>query len=167
MGRIAIAGVFVALCAGQTYAQPPAPGAPHTGGFSPFRAGDFAGAEFGAVAIVQEDCPVEVAVASAGRDDRGVTLTVKVTNVGEGAAPRHTLAVWAFSPDGTLRGAQQQRQSKALAAGETRHLDLALRTMPVKAGDRLVVAVQDVTGDDPWTKDLKTLEAEVRKALFP
>jgi hypothetical protein len=142
--------------------------APHSGGFSPFRARDFGGAgDFNAVSIVQEDCPIDVNVASVGRDDRGVVFTVKVTNTAGDPAPRHTLAVWAFGPDGTLRGSQQQRQSKALAAGETRHIDLALRTMAVKTGDRLVVAVQEVWGDAPWKKDMKALEAEVRSAIFP
>lgn len=152
------------LTSGAVLAQSPT--GPHSAGFSPFRGRTFAGGgEFDVMSLLQEGCPVVATVTAADRDDRGVTLTVELSNTGAQEATRQTLAIWVFGPDGTLRGRQQQRQGKALAASEARHVDLSLRTMPIKIGDRVVVAVQDVTGDAPWRIDLKTLEAQVRGAL--
>jgi hypothetical protein len=142
------------------------PTGPHSAGFSPFRVKTFAGSgEFDVVSLIQEDCPVVATVTAADRDDRGAMLTVELTNTGTDVAMQQTLALWVFGPDGTLRGRQQQRQSKALAVKESRHVDLSLRTVPIKIGDRVVVAVQDVTGKAPWRIDLKTLDVQAREAL--
>ena len=139
--------------------------APHTGGFSPFRGRDYAGTEFDARTLEQEGCPLEVSVTNVGRDERGVTLTVRVANPGAEPVARHVIAVWVLASDGTVRGSQQSKQSKALAAGESRHQDVTLRTIRVQAGDTLVAAVQETAGATPWRKDAKALEAEVKAAL--
>jgi hypothetical protein len=142
------------------------PTGPHSAGFTPFRARTFAGGgEFDAVSLQQEGCPVAAIVTAADRDDRGATLTVELTNTGAAVAARQTLAIWVFGPDGTLRGRQQQRQGTALAAKASRHVELSLRTVPIKVGDRVVVAVQEVTGEAPWRIALETLDAQVRDAL--
>ena len=156
--------VIILGCVGPAAAQSSS-SAPHTGGFSPFRGRDYAGTEFDARTLEQEGCPIEVSVTSVGRDDRGVTLTVRVVNPGHEAVARHVIAVWVLASDGTMRGSQQSKQSKTLAAGESRHQDVTLRTIRVQAGDTIVAAVQEAAGAAPWRKDAKSLEAEVKAAL--
>jgi hypothetical protein len=156
--------VLVAAAASPASAQSSS-SAPHTGGFSPFRAKGFAGSEFTARSLEQEGCPLEVAVASAGRDERGVTLTVEVRNASQAAVSSHVIGVWVLGPDGTLRGSQQSKSSKALAAGGSGHVDVVLRMVPVQMGDTVVVAVQEVAGGAAWRKDKKTLQDEVRTAF--
>ncbi len=156
--------VIILGCVGPAAAQSSS-SAPHTGGFSPFRGRDYAGTEFDALALEQEGCPLELAIASVGRDDRGVTLTIRVANPSGEPVVRHVIAVWVLAADGTVRGSQQSKQSKALAAAQSRHQDVALRTLRVQAGDTIVVAVQEAIGAEPWRTHLKTLEAEVKAAL--
>ena len=156
--------VIVVACVGPAAAQSSS-SAPHTGGFSPFRGRDYAGTEFDALALEQGGCPLELSIASVGRDDRGVTLTIRVANPSEGPIVGHVIAVWVLAADGTVRGSQQSKQSKALAAAESRHQDVALRTLRVQAGDTIVAAVQEAIGTARWRKDTTALEAEVKAAL--
>ena len=132
-----------------------------------FRGKDPGGAEFAARTLDQEGCPLKVAVASTGRDERGVTLTLRVTNTEDAAVSRYTIGVWVLGADGTLRGLQQAKQSKSLGAGEARSLDVALRLIAVQSGDTIVAAVQEATGATPWRKDTKTLQDEIRATLRP
>ena len=95
--------------------------APQTAGSRRFVAADHGGPEFDARTLEQEGCPSRWPWQARGRDERGVTLTVRVANPGDEPVARHVIAVWVLASDGTVRGSQQSKQSKALAAGESGH----------------------------------------------
>ncbi len=154
--RVIGAAVVVLACVSVASAQ--------AGGF---RGKDPGGAEFAARTLEQEGCPLTVAVASTGRDERGVTLTLRVTNTEDEPVSRYTIGVWVLAADGTVRGSQQAKQSKPLAAGETKSLDVTLRLISVQSGDTIVAAVQEAAGATPWRKDTKTLQDEIRATVLP
>jgi hypothetical protein len=163
--RVSRFWIIVAVVAWAWSAQAGSGGsAPQAGGF---RGKDPAASQFEAVALEHDDSPLTVAVASTGRDERGVTITLRVTNTDEAPVSRHVLGVWVVAADGLLRGSQQARQSKALAPGESRTIDVALRLIAVQAGDTLVAAVQEAAGATAWKRDPKILLDEVRAAVPP
>ncbi len=144
---------------------------PDTAGAAP-QAGGFRGkgpadAAFEARSLEQEDAPVTVAVAGVGRDERGVTISLTLTNPGDAAVTRHVVGVWVLSPDATVRGVQELKQPKALAAGESRTVDVVLRLIPVQAGDILVAAVQEAVAGTAWRREKKELEADIKRVVRP
>lgn len=161
----ALAGLAVVLVITGVAPRPVPASAAQAGGTSPFGSRAVAGAEFAARSIQQDGCPLEVAVTGTGRDERGVTLSLRLTNAADAPVSRHVIGVWVIAADGTVRGSQQAKGSVALAAGESRSTDIVLRMIAVQKGDTIVAAVQEAAGATVWRKDQKTLQDEVRTAV--
>ncbi len=132
-----------------------------------FRGKSLGDAAFEARSLDQEDAPVTVAVAGVGRDERGVTLSLTLSNSGDAVVTRHVVGVWVLGRDGTVRGFQELKQPKALAAGESRTVDMVLRLIPVQAGDIVVAAVQEAVAGTPWKREKKELEADIKRVVLP
>ena len=139
---------------------------PRRGGFTPFRDRGFAGTVTEAVSLLQDDCPLHVAITRVDRDGRGiVTLVARLSNLSDRPVAGHTLLAWSVAKDGTIRGRRELPGNKEIAAGKERQVELALRAVPVQVGDVVVVAVRETRGVAAWRRDASDLEREVKAAI--
>lgn len=159
----ALLAAFTADAAAQ-----PAPGSPHSAGFTPFRARAFAGSSIDVAALEQNDSPVRIIVGSAARDERGLTVSLQLENLTIGPSTRQVLGAWVFTPDGTVRGYQRFESRRAIAAGEIRPVEFTIRqsTTNIVQGDLTVIAVQESAGTPPWRQDQAALQKAARDAVL-
>ena len=106
-----------------------------------------------------------MAIETLTRSDRGVTVSLRLSNLGDGPSTKQVVGAWVIVPDGTVRGYQRIHAEKEIADGGSRGVDLVIRTTTVLPEDLIVVAVQEVFGADPWRQDLKSIEKEVRASV--
>ena len=92
--RLAGAVIVVALAAGaapgsaQAPVPAPPPASPHSGGFTPFRDGGFAGTSIDTTTLEQPDSPIRLTLGRADRNERGLTLTLRLENLSSGPRRR-------------------------------------------------------------------------------
>jgi hypothetical protein len=168
--RLVTAAAMLALGAAVAAQAPipaPAPSSPHSGGFTPFRDGGFAGTSIDAAALEQPESPLRLSLGRADRDERGLTLSVRLENLTEGPSTRQVLGAWVIAPDGTVRGYQRFESKRAIAAGDTRTVEFIIRhaTTNVVPGDVTIVAVQESAGAYAWRQDQASLQKAARAAV--
>lgn len=147
--------------------KPPAPEPRSSEPFRPpagFRSRGFDGALVEAATFEQPECPLVLEVTSLTRD-RTLTVTLRLSNIGEKPMTKQVLGAWVFMPDGTVRGYQRQDVEQTLDAGGSRSIDFVLRTANAVPGDLVIVAVQEAVGERPWRRNVKDLDKDIREAL--
>lgn len=136
------------------------------GGDSPFRLRGFAGTSFEAAAFEQPGCPVALSITRLSRSERGVTVSLDLSNLAEDTVSRTTVGVWVIVPDGTVRGYQRYVFERPVEPADHRAVDVIIRTTNVFPEDKIIVAVQEAAGEGaPWRRVVKELEAEIRRAI--
>lgn len=155
------------LAAAQAPVPTPPPGSPHSGGVTPFRDGGFGGTSIEATTLEQPDSPIRLTLGRADRNERGLTLSVRLENLTAGPSTRQVLGAWVIAPDGTVRGYQRYEHKRAIAAGETRSVEFTIRhsTTNTVPGDLTIVAVQESAGDQAWRQDQASLQKVARAAV--
>lgn len=146
-------------------APPPKPAAP-SGAFSPFRQKGFAGTTFGAAALEQPGCPLAIRVTALKRSERGVTLSMQLSNLGDASLGRQVLGAWVLAPDGTIRGSQEWVGERNIGPTRHRGVDLNVRST-VMPDDVIIVAVREAAGRGTatWRRDANDLERSIREAV--
>jgi hypothetical protein len=153
--------------AGQRPAPTPRPPRlPSGGGVSPFRQKGFAGSSFGAAALDQSGCPLTVAVRGLRRSERGVIVSMELSNLSESTVSRQVVGAWVVVPDGTIRGHQSWTGMRGIEPARHRAVDLSIRAT-VMPDDVIVLAVREAAGRGTatWHRDAKDLEREIREAV--
>lgn len=155
-----------ARAAGQRPAPTPPPPRLPSGGFSPFRQKGFAGTSYGAAALEQPGCPLAVRVTALHHSERGVTLSMEVSNLGATTSSRQVLGAWVLVHDGTIRAYQVWVGERNIEPTRHRSVDLHIRGT-VMPDDVIIMAVQETTGGGaaPWRRDPKDLEREIHEAI--
>ena len=87
------------LAAAQAPVPTPPPGSPHSGGVTPFRDGGFGGPSIEATTLEQPDSPIRLTLGRADRNERGLTLSVRLENLTAGPSTRQVLGAWVIAPD--------------------------------------------------------------------
>jgi hypothetical protein len=145
---------------------PGRPTRPSGGGFSPFRGPGVKGTSFEAASLEQPGCPLHLAIEGLRRTERGVTISLRLSNLVEGAITRHVVGAWVLVPDGTVRGYQKLERARPIDEAVSSVVDLTIRNVNVMPNDVLVLAVQEARGEQIWRRDVKELEKEVRDAIL-
>jgi hypothetical protein len=146
---------------------PPRSDRPSGGGYSPFRGPGIKGTSFEAATLEQPGCPLHLTIEALRRTERGVTLSLRLSNLVDGAITRQVLGAWVLVPDGTVRGYQKLETDWPLDEAISRVFDLNIRTVSVMPNDIIIVAVQEARGPTTWRRDVNELQKEVRTAIFP
>ena len=155
---------------GSLSAQLPTPRASSprpSGGASPFRGPGVKGTSVEAASLDQPGCPIHLSIEALRRTELGVTLTIRLSNLVDGAITRQVLGAWVLVSDGTVRGYQKLESDRPLHEAASRVMDMRIRTVTVMPNDIIVVAVQEARGETTWRRDQTDLESEVRTALVP
>lgn len=165
---VACGCAFGAVVAAQAPIPAPPPGTPHSGGFTPFRDRGFGGTSMDATTLEQPDSPLRLGIYRTDRDERGLTLSLRLENLTDGPSSRQVLGAWVLAPDGTVRGYQRYEGKRAIAAGATRTIEFTVRqsTTSIVPGDLTVVAVQESAGAFAWRQDPASLQKAVRAAVL-
>jgi hypothetical protein len=132
---------------------------------SPFRDPAFRGTSYDLAALDQPGCPVHLHVEGLQRAGNGLTISVRLSNLGDGDINRQVIGAWVLAPDGTVRGYQRFTVNRLLVESATGIRDLRIRTAPVSPSDVIVLAVQEAGGETPWWRDVDELKQQVRLAL--
>ena len=99
---------------------------------------------------------------------RGVTLTIRLSNLVDGSITRQVVGAWVLVADGTLRGYQKLESDRPLLEAASRVTDMRLRTVNVMPNDIIILAVQEARSNDGiWRRDQAELQEEVRRTLLP
>jgi hypothetical protein len=156
--------VFVVLCIVALPVWITGQGTPtKPGGFTPFRDRAFGGtAEFGGAVLEQPGCPLRVSIDRIERNDRGITVGLRVENLTGESAARRVLGVWVLAADGTIRSYRHFEGKHSIPGGGSHSMDVTLRSTTLVRGDMVVVAVQESVGGRPWHEDQGSLEKAVR-----
>ena len=171
LARCAIVAAVIWAGATPALAQAPVPtpppGSPHSGGVTPFRDGGFGGTAIDAAALEQPESPIRVTVGRADRDERGMTLSLRLENLTAGPSTRQVLGAWVITRDGTVRGYQRSEHKRAIAAGDARTVEVTIRhaTTAIVPGDVTIVAVQESAGAYAWRQDQMSLQKAARAAV--
>ena len=139
---------------------------PIGGGASPFRGPGVKGTSFEAASLDQPGCPLHLSIEGLRRTERGVTVTVRLSNLVDGAITRQVVGAWVLVHDGTVRGYQQLETDRPLTESGSRVTDLHIRTVDVMPNDVIVLAVQEARGETTWRRNLKELQDEVRSSIL-
>jgi hypothetical protein len=144
---------------------PGRPTRPSGGGMSPFRGPGVKGTSFEAASLDQPGCPIHLSIEALRRTERGVTVTIRLANLVDGSISRQVVGAWILVPDGTVRGYQKLESDRPLIESASRVTDLIIRTVSVMPNDIIVIAVEEARGEQPWRRDTKELQQEVRSAI--
>ena len=144
---------------------PGSPTRPSGGGASPFRGPGVKGTSFEVASLDQPGCPIHLSIEALRRTERGVTVTIRLANLVDGSISRHVVGAWVLVPDGTIRGYQKLESDRLLIESASRVTDLIIRTVSVMPNDIIVLAVEEARGQQPWRRDPKELQQEVRSAI--
>jgi hypothetical protein len=153
--------------AGQRPAPTPRPPRlPSGGGVSPFRQKGFAGSSFGAAALDQSGCPLTVAVTGLRRSERGVIVSMELSNLSESTVSRQVVGAWVVVPDGTIRGHQSWTGTRGIEPAQHRAVELNMGAT-VMPDDVIVLAIQEAHSGEgaTWRVGVADLEREVRGAV--
>ena len=157
--------------AGELSPQVPSPRAPlprPSGGASPFRGPGVKGTSFDAASLEQPGCPIHLSIEALRRTERGVTLTIRLSNLVDGSITRQVVGAWVLVADGTLRGYQKLESDRPLLEAASRVTDMRLRTVNVMPNDIIILAVHEARSNDGiWRRDQAELQEEVRRTLLP
>jgi len=147
------------------FAGTPAEPAASQGTGSPFRDPGFRGTSYDLAALDQPGCPVHLLIEGLQRTGSGLTLSVGLSNLGDGDISRHVIGAWVLARDGTLRGYQRFTIDRRLMESATGVRDLRIRTASVSPNDVVVLAVQEARGDTTWWRNVDELQQQIRLAL--
>jgi hypothetical protein len=162
--------LYVLLVPGGLDAQVATPRAPTprpSGGASPFRGPGVKGTSFEAASLEQPGCPIHLSIEALRRTERGVTLTIRLSNLVDGAINRQVVGLWVLVADGTVRGYQKLESDRPLNEAAFRVTDVRIRTVTVMPNDIIVLAVEEARGEITWRRDENELQREVRRAIAP
>lgn len=163
----ALAAILLAVPGGVLAQTPPGrPTRPGGGGYTPFRGPGVRGTSFEAASLEQPGCPIHLAIEAIQRGERGVTVSVRLSNLVDGAITRQVLGAWVLVADGTVRGYQKLETDRRLEESDSRVMDLRIRTVSVMPNDVIILAVQEAHGERAWRRDVKELQDEVRHAIL-
>ncbi|HTM34023.1 MAG TPA: hypothetical protein VL263_22080 [Vicinamibacterales bacterium] len=168
MLRVLAAALLLLSCAvvsADAQTAPGRPTLPSGGGISPFRGPGVRGTSFEAASLDQPGCPIHLSIEALRRTERGVTVTIRLANLVDGSITRQVVGAWVLVPDGTIRGYQKLESDRLLIESASRVTDLIIRTVSVMPNDIIVLAVEEARGEQPWRRDTKELQQEVRSAI--